>query len=363
MSKTNFLKSFQKELGDMDGIGTSSAPPRYFYTTGNFVLNRIISDSFYRGIPQGRITNLAGNSGAGKSFVGASIVKAAQDAGAMILVVDSENALDDLFMQKVGVDTDRDDYTYADVVTIANVTKVVSHFLKGYKAAFGDAEDAPQALILIDSLDMLITETEQDHYDKGVQKGDQGQKNKQLKHMLRTFTQDIKRLNVAMAVTSQVYRNQDVMNGEGVWIVSDAVRYSASQIILLTKLKLKDKQNNTVTGIRMKAEGFKTRFTKPFQTVVIEIPYDTGMSPYSGLVETGIAMGIVEKKGSRYKIVGSEETWYAKDVEKYAESILLAGESQSSTFLNVASVHEEREDVDVDTKEDVQKRIATKLKK
>jgi recombination protein RecA len=363
MSKSNFLKSFQKELKEMDGIGTSSAPPRYFYTTGNFVLNRIISDSFFRGVPQGRITNLAGNSGAGKSFVGASIVKAAQSAGAMILVVDSENALDDRFMQKVGVDTNRDDYTYADVVTLADVTKVVSHFLKGYKAAFGDSTDAPQALILIDSLDMLITETERDHYDKGIAKGDQGQKNKQLKHMLRTFTQDIKRLNVAMAVTSQVYRNQDVMNGEGVWIVSDAVRYSASQIILLTKLKLKDKLAGTVTGIRMKAEGFKTRFTKPFQTVVIEIPYDTGMSPYSGLIETALAMGIIEKKGSRYKIVGSEETWYAKDIEQYAESILLAGESQSAMFLNVAAAEVEHEDDNVDTEEDVQQRIAKKLSK
>ena len=293
--------------------------------------------------------------------MGASIVKSAQQAGAMILVVDSENALDDDFMQKIGVETDRDDYTYADVITIGDVVKVVSHFLKGYKKAFGSDENAPPALILIDSLDMLITATEHEHYGKGVQKGDQGQKNKQLKHMLRTFTQDIKRLNVAMAVTSQVYRNQDVMNGEGVWIVSDAVRYSASQIILLTKLKLKDKKAGTVTGIRMKAEGFKTRFTKPFQTVVIEIPYDTGMSPYSGLVEAAVAMGIVEKKGSRYQLIGAEQTWYAKDVEKYAESILLAGEAKTGTFVNVTTDIEE--DDDVETQADTEARIAKKLKK
>lgn len=193
MGQADFLKGFTKELKGMEGVGTASSPPRYWYSTSNYVLNRIISGSFYKGIPQGRITNFAGPSGGGKSYLSANVVRAAQQAGAMILVIDSENALDDTFMQNVGIDTKKDDYLYADVVTISDVAKVVSRFLKGYKESFGHGEDAPQALILIDSLDMLITDTEQEHYDKGVQEGDQGQKNKQLKQMLRTFIQDIKR--------------------------------------------------------------------------------------------------------------------------------------------------------------------------
>lgn len=358
----DFLKDFNKELDGMESVGTTSMPPRYWYSTGNYVFNKIISGSFYKGIPQGRITNLAGPSGAGKSFVAANVVRTAQQAGAMILVVDSENALDDEFMQKIGVDTDREDYVYADVITIQDVAKVVSRFLKGYKDAFGHKEDAPQALILIDSLDMLITETEQEHYDKGVQKGDQGQKNKQLKQMLRTFIQDIKRLNVALVVTSQVYKNQDVLNGEGLWIVADAVKYSASQIILLSKLKLKDKDAGVVSGIRMKCEGYKTRFTKPFQTVVIEVPYDTGMDPYSGLLETGLAMGLIEKKGSRYSLAGKEDTWYAKDIENVAESILLAGEQQASTFLK-AQTEDRDVDEETETQEETAERRKAKVKK
>jgi len=362
MAKQDFLKDFSKELTDMEGIGTSSTPPRYWYSTGNFVLNKVVSGSFYKGIPQGRITNLAGPSGAGKSFVAANVVRAAQQAGAMILVVDSENALDDEFMRKIGVDTKRDDYVYTDVVTINDVAKVVSRFLKGYKDSFGNDDKAPQALVLIDSLDMLITETEQEHYDKGVQKGDQGQKNKQLKQMLRTFLQDVKRLNVSMIVTSQVYKNQDVLNGEGVWIVGDAVKYSASQIVLLSKLKLKDKEANVAIGIRMKCEGYKTRFTKPFQTVVIEVPYDTGMDPYSGLLETAVDMGIVEKKGSRYALTGKDQTWYSKDIEQYAESILLAGEAQANAFLK-AQTDDADADETTETPEETAARRKAKLKK
>jgi len=59
----DFLKSFEKDVASMDGVSTSSAPPRYWYSTGNYVLNRIISGSFTKGIPQGRITDLAGPSG------------------------------------------------------------------------------------------------------------------------------------------------------------------------------------------------------------------------------------------------------------------------------------------------------------
>lgn len=367
MSGKDFLKVFTDDLKKMDGVGTSSTPPRYWYSAGNYVLNRIISGSFYKGIPQGRITNFAGPSGAGKSFLAANVVRAAQEAGAMVLVVDSENALDDEFMKKIGVDTERDDYLYTDVITIGDTAKVVSRFLRGYKASFGQDKDAPQALILIDSLDMLITETEQEHYDKGVQKGDQGQKNKQLKQMLRTFIQDIKRLNVAMVVTSQVYKNQDVMNGEGLWIVSDAVKYSASQIVLLSKLKLKDKESGgpsgNVMGIRMKCEGYKTRFTKPFQTVVVEVPYDTGMDPYSGLLETAVDMGVVEKKGSRYSVAGKDTSWYSKDIAEHAETILVSCEAKSSAFLSARTATAEVVDEETETPDETAARRKAKAKK
>ena len=317
----------------MDGISTSSVPPRYWYSTGNFALNRIISGSFYKGIPQGRITDLAGSSGSGKSFLAANLVKAAQAAGALVLIIDSENALDDEFMGKIGVKTGVDnDYYYVGVTTIPEVTEVISKFLKGYKKEAGTSADARQVFILVDSLDMLMTETEVEHYEKGDQKGDQGQRNKQLKAMLRTFVQDIKQLNVIMVCTSQVYKNQDLKSGDGVWIVSEAVKYACSQIILLTKLKLKDAAS-AVTGIRMTAEGYKSRFSLPFQKIVVEVPYASGMSAYSGLVEAAQELGVVVKKGSRYSIVGQETSWYASSIDEHADEIIKLCELKSDHKL------------------------------
>lgn len=341
----SFVDEFDKELDKMEGIGTSSLPPRYWYSTGNYVLNRIISGSYFNGIPQGRVTDLAGPSGAGKSFISANLVRAAQEQGAYCLVIDSENALDDEFMGKIGVDTENN-YKYVGVTTIPEVTKIVSSFLKKYKEQVGEDEDAPQVLILIDSLDMLMTETELEHFEKGNSKGDQGQKNKQLKAMLRTFVQAIKNLNVAMICTSQVYKNQDILNGEGVWIVSDAVKYACSQIILVQKRKLKDDSKGAkagdVAGVRIIAEGYKTRFTKPFQKVEIEVPYYTGMDPTSGLLEVAKAVGAVVPRGSRVSLKGSEETMYASELlENHLDKLLEILEAETLTFLEA--------DAEVDT--------------
>lgn len=327
----NFLENVTKDL-EKAGLNIgASEPPRYWFSTGNYVLNKIISGSFLNGIPQGRLLSFTGPSGAGKSFLACNAMREAQKQGAHIVVLDSENALDDDFVKAIGVDPTQN-YTYIPVNTIPEVKKVVSAFIMGYKKEYGDDPDAPKVLFVIDSLDMLMTENEEEQFEKGITKGDQGQRNKQLKAMLRGFVQAVKRPNISMIVTSQVYRNQDVTNGEGVWIVSDAVRYSLSQIVLLTKLKMRDKNTRETEGIRMKCEGFKTRFAKPFQTVTIEVPYEDGMDPYNGLLDVAIAMDVVTQRGAWYYF--DDNKWNGKSLPKeYALDILTKCESKREQFL------------------------------
>lgn len=355
-SKLSFMSEFNKEL-DKAGISSEDAPPKYWYSIGNYVLNKIVSNSFNRGIPQGRVTALMGPSGAGKSYLAANIVKNAQQSGAFILVLDSENALDSEFMGKIGVDTDND-YNYRQVDTIGDVIRVVSSFMKKYREAYPDG-DGPEVLILLDSLDMLSTESEVEKFQKGDNSGDQGQRPKQFKAFNRQMVREIKGTNVSMVVTGQVYQatREQLMKGEGAWVVNDAVRYAYSQIILVTKLKLKDDKSKAVTGVRIKAQGFKTRFAKPFQEVEIEVPYDTGMDPLSGLLDTALALGIVTQKGNRYSLTGSTENWFAKDLANYADEILKAA-SEFDT-LHVSSGAEE--DVEVESQSDVNARRRHKV--
>jgi len=136
-----------------------------------------------------------------------------------------------------------------------------------------------------------------------------------------------------MIVTSQVYKNQDIMNGEGAWIISDAIKFSLSQIVLLTRLKLKNLGEKEVKGIRMICEGYKTRFTKPFQKITIEVPYNTGMDPYNGLLQVAVDMEIVEQKGSWY--VFGEEKFQSKTFNQFAPDVLVECEAGREKFIEV----------------------------
>jgi len=321
-----FMKDALKKI-EKAGISVGkSQPPSYWISTGSYALNKVISGSFKRGIPQGRITCFSGPAASGKSFNVTNLMREAQQMGMTVVVIDSESALDDDFVSKLGVDTEDPDYFYVATGTVAECKKTVSAIVGDWKKEYNGLElDDPNSLkvlIVIDSLNMLMTDNEQDQFEKGENKGDQGQKNKQLKSMLQSFTNNIRGTNITMAITAQVYQNQDLKNGKGVWIIADAVQYACSQIVLITKLNLKDKVSNLVTGIRMKCVGYKTRFAKPFESVTIEVPYNEGMDPYNGLLDIAESMGVVKKAGAWYTVDKTGEKFQSKNFDKVREGVL-----------------------------------------
>ena len=297
----SFLKDFKKHLSKMENIVTDFGPPKFWYSTGNYALNKIISGSFYKGIPQGRITALAGPSGSGKSFITSNIIMNAQKQGAFVVMLDSEHALDVGYLTKIGVDVSDDKFLYAGVTTFGDVVNVLSEFVSNYEKAYGrDNPDSPAVIIALDSIDMLITDSENDNFDKGVQKGDQGQRAKQSKHMLRTIVSRIKRNPMTFILTHQVYPNADLLNGQGLWIVNNAIRYSASQIILVTPAKLKE--GTDVIGVRMKTETYKSRFAQVGTRVEVEVPYASGMNKFSGFLDMMEDLGVVKAAGAWKKL-------------------------------------------------------------
>ena len=50
----------------------------------------------------------------------------------------------------------------------------------------------------------------------------------------------------------------------------------------------------------------KTRFAKPFEGVQVKIPYETGMNPYSGLLDLFEKKGLITQAGNRLKYITAE---------------------------------------------------------
>jgi len=324
------------------GIAIKSARPSYWISTGSYVLNKIISGKFRGGIGQGRLAAVTGPSSAGKSFLVGNIAREAQKMGIGLFVLDAENALDDGFMQALGVDTEKEDYFYRGISTIPEATKMVSSFIKSYR----EHKEEQPFLIIVDSLDMLRTSSQADNYEKGETKGDQGQHAKQTKDMLAPWVHDIKGMNLSIVCTKQVFQEQDPMlqkNPQTAWKFTESAKYAFSQILLVTKFMLKDESGKKVpgksdtiyNGIRLKAYGMKTRFTKPFQSATVEVPYETGMDPYDGLLEAAKQLGVVTTGGSWTYL--SEDIKWSGDAgfQKYKEAVLEACVAKESEFLNV----------------------------
>ena len=290
------MDAFKKSLSKRDDVQTELLPPSYFLHSGNYSLNKLMSGNFSGGLPQGRLVCLAGHSSAGKSLVAASVAAAVIDGGGDAYVLDSETSLDDDFMRNCGVDVDSDRYQYVGVNGISQTTSLVNEILKLYKKN----PDSNRAVIIVDSLDMLLTDTESKRLeDKGDIGGDQGQQAKQLKATLKTWVHSVSSLPVTIVCTKQPYQEQDAIKAMSEpWRITPSLQFAFSQVIIFEKLQFKDASGQA--GFTLKARSFKNRFAREKQVVKVEIPYDNGMDPFSGLFEIAEEYGVIAKNGGWY---------------------------------------------------------------
>ena len=313
------LSKFRKTLTkSIDGLGIGFNDPTDWVSTGNFALNYLISGDFNKGIPLGKVTVFAGESGAGKSYIcSGNIVKHAQEQGIYVILVDSENALDEKWLHNLGVDTSEEKLLKLNMAMIDDVAKTIHEFMTEYKAM----TERPKVLFVIDSLGMLLTPTDINQFEAGDLKGDMGRKPKALTALVRNCVNMFGNYNVGMVCTNHTYASQDMFDPDDKISGGQGFVYASSIVVAMKKLKLKEDEDGNktteVNGIRAACKIMKTRYAKPFETLQIKIPYEQGMNPYSGLVDLCEKAGLLVQSGNRLAWVdpetGEEFKFYRKE--------------------------------------------------
>jgi len=313
------LSKFRKTLTkSIDGLGVGFNDPTDWISTGNFALNYLISGDFNKGVPLGKVTVFAGESGAGKSFIcSGNLVANAQKQGIYVILIDSENALDEKWLHALDVDTSEDKLLKLNMAMIDDVAKTIHEFMKEYK----EMAERPKVLFVIDSLGMLLTPTDINQFEAGDLKGDMGRKPKALTALVRNCVNMFGSYNVGLVCTNHTYASQDMFDPDDKISGGQGFVYASSIVVAMKKLKLKTDENGVKTsevhGIRAACKIMKTRYAKPFETLQIEIPYETGMNPYSGLVDMFEKAGLLVQQGNRLKHVdpttGEEFLFYRKE--------------------------------------------------
>lgn len=307
MGKPFDYSKFRKEVTkSITGMSTGFNDPTDWISLGNYTLNYLVSGSFYRGIPMGKVSVLAGESGAGKSYIASgNVVKNAQEQGIFVVLIDTENALDEAWLQPLGVDTSPEKLLKLNMAMIDDVAKTISLFMKDYKDL--PDNERPKILFVVDSLGMLMTPTETDQFNKGDMKGDMGRKAKALKALVTNCVNMFGSYNVGLLATNHTYASQDMFDPDDKISGGSGFVYASSIVIAMKKLKLKEDEDGNkvsdVRGIRAACKVVKSRYAKPFESVQVKIPWDGGMDPYSGLVELFEKSGKLVKQGNRLRYV------------------------------------------------------------
>jgi RecA/RadA recombinase len=325
----NLRKKIQKKNED---IIMDLEEPKIWASSGNYVLNHILSGRFGRGFPAGRISQIFGDSGSGKSFLMAKAIAVAQKDGYMVAVIDSEQAVSQDYLQKIGVDTDPSMLMTVQVQTVEMAQDMMLEVLMGVKEEQkANGKDAIKLMLIMDSIGALTSAKALENAEKGHHAADMGTKAKALTNMFNQVVQKIGVTNTVCMMTNhgamEVGVMFPVMKPKG----GQSCEFMPSISLRVTKGKIKPAdlaeleylyeggipKHLNALGIVSRIELYKSRFTRPFRKVQLMIPYDFGLPEFAGAFDYLKDNGIIIE-GDRKGYYNSSLVEFEKDFSRKA---------------------------------------------
>jgi len=297
MSK--FLKDIIKNSGNEyagiaeDGIEGSDVTG--FVNTGSFAFNALLSGSLYGGMPDNKITALAGESATGKTYFALGMCKKFLDdtPDGVILYFDTEQAITSDMIRDRGMDPAR--VAIFPVATVEDFRHQAINIVDKYI----ESKDNKPVLVVLDSLGMLSTEKEMADTAEGKSTRDMTRA-QVIKATFRVLTLKLGRAGIPLVMTNHTYAvigsyfpTKEMGGGTG-------LKYAASTIVYLSKKK--DKDGTDIVGGIIKCKLYKGRLTKENKEVEVQLNYDTGLNQYYGLVPLAIKYGIFKKVSTRIEL-------------------------------------------------------------
>jgi RecA/RadA recombinase len=321
---SNFLKNVIKETGNEFGTivsdGLATADVSGYVDTGCYIFNALVSGSLYGGIPQNKITAIAGESATGKTFFVLGVCKAFLDSDpkAQVVFFESESAITKEIIEERGIDSTR--------VAILPVTTVQEFRYQALAVldTYANEDERPPILICLDSLGMLSTTKEMTDTTEGKETRDMTRA-QIVKATFRVLTLKLGKLGVPLLITNHTYDVVGSMFPQKEMGGGSGLKYAASQIIYLSKKK--DKVGTDVIGNIIHCKTYKSRLTKENQMVDVRLSYTKGLDRYYGLLDLAEKYDIIKKVSTRYELPDGTKQFgktINEDPEKYfTEDLML----------------------------------------
>lgn len=289
------VSSFRKAL-EKKGAQTGFAPVRGWISTGNMALNYIISNDITKGVPVSRMTFLSGPKGSGKSFIVGNVMREAQRKGYHVILIESENSIDEEFLERLGVDT-TEMFDIIRVFSVEEATQYAQMTLANF-----DKDD--KVFLFIDSLSNLESIQETEKFDKeGAIASTQGLVQKKMKALCSLLNNRIGDRDMGVLMTTHVYMNQEQYGEKYKVSGGESIQFLPSVGVWTSSLPLRE--GSTLVGIRLGCKTYKTRYQQTGMNIEVDLPYTTGMDQYDGVLPILVKLGVIDQAGAWYSVLDS----------------------------------------------------------
>lgn len=297
MSK--FIKDLVKEIGDESASilmnAENTAELSGFIDTGSYIVNAVFSGSLYGGIPENKVTTLAGESTTGKTYFSLGLASAFMEnhERAAVVYYDTESAVTKDMFESRGVNSEN--VMISEPITVQETKHKIYKLLE----VFGQKKDPPRLMIIIDSIGNLSTVKEMTDLEAGANIKDMTRPS-EMKAMIRTIGLKAAKLRVPIIMTNHIYMNIGGYGDPKVMGGGTGPKFLSDTVAMLTKRKAKDGKD--ITGNEIDVSMYKSRFSMENKKVSTLLDYKKGLSRYYGLLDLAEKYDIIKKVSTRYEM-------------------------------------------------------------
>lgn len=237
------------------------------------------------GIPRGRVTEVFGPEGSGKTTLAQHIIAEAQRDGGIAAFIDVEHVLDPTYAAKCGVDVDELLISQPDTAE--------------------QALEITEALVRSGAIDVVVLDSVAALVPRAEIEGEMGDQHVALQarlmsQALRKLTGAIKRSNTSVIFTNQLRMKVGVLFGNPETTPGGRALKFYSTVRLDIRRVQSIKSGSEVIGNRTRVRVKKNKVAPPFKQAEFDIMYDEGISRAGDLIDVAVDMDLLDKRGSYY---------------------------------------------------------------